>query len=80
MYCIFETKDARESNQILAREQRGDNRELNNGRPWLCKDESGLTGFMGMIVMADTIEEAREKIMTIRENFHKADEEPQVWA
>ncbi len=53
---------------------------LNMGRPWLCKDAThGLTGVVGMVIEANTPEEAMKKIDETIDEYKKNGKTPNVW-
>ena len=53
---------------------------LNNGKPWLCFSQTdGLTGVVGMVITADTEDEAKQKMLDVIADYKRRDKEPNVW-
>jgi hypothetical protein len=75
VYCMLEGEDRKWMVQKTASQN-----VLNNGHAWSCKDkEHGLTGFIGLKIWANSIEDARNKMEIVRQNYLKAEEKPTIW-
>jgi hypothetical protein len=75
VYCTMEGDDRKWMVQRTASQN-----ELNGGKAWTCFDKNvGLTGFIGMKVWADSIDDAKTKMQIVRQNYLKAEEKPVIW-
>jgi hypothetical protein len=52
---------------------------VDTSAPWMCADVNGKTGIFGVVVNADTEEDALKKAREIREHYLERDIEPGMW-
>lgn len=74
VYCLLDTPWEKQKVMVVEVPK-----PLNAGRPWMCKDNSGVTGVVGMTIWADTATEAAKKMGIVKAKLNEAGEEPAVW-
>ena len=80
VYCLMDVKTLGDEDKFQTFKQTTESaKKLNAGRPFMCSDAGGLTGWMGMLIWANDENDAIEKMRLVRKQFRDADEEPAVW-
>lgn len=79
-YLVYAIWDATPETQRWDIKEYHRDDQLNAGRPWLCATEKdGLTGVVGMLIEADTEQEAKQKMLATIVRYKLNGKEPNVW-